>query len=73
MPLKQLTQQQFNTTDGTVYSINIDMEDMDTVDLVNYLELHKNSFLFQLLLHLFLPDLKVLMPYLKEYLNAGQS
>ena len=38
MPLKQLTQQEFNTTDGTVYSINIDMEDMDTVNLVNYLE-----------------------------------
>jgi len=38
MPLKQLTQQQFNTTDGTVYAINIDMEDMDTVDLANYLE-----------------------------------
>ena len=38
MPLKQLTQQEFNTTDGTVYAINIDMEDMDTVDLANYLE-----------------------------------
>ena len=38
MPLKQLTQQEFNITNGTVYAININMKDMDTVDLVNYLE-----------------------------------
>ena len=61
MPSKQLTQQQFNLTKGTIYAVNIDMENMDNESLVKYLEAKckgwfmsyyendkKNQFIFQL-------------------------
>ena len=61
MPSKELTQKQFNTVEGTIYAVHIDMKDMDQSDLVNYLNAkckgwfmpcyetdRQNQFLFEL-------------------------
>ena len=58
---KELTQNQFNTVEGTIYAVHIDMKDMDQSDLVNYLNAkckgwfmpcyetdRQNQFLFEL-------------------------
>ena len=61
MQSKELTQKQFNTVEGTIYAVHIDMKDMDQSDLVNYLNAkckgwfmpcyetdRQNQFLFEL-------------------------
>ena len=37
MRSKELTQKQFNTVEGTIHSVHIDMADMDKDDIVDYL------------------------------------
>jgi len=37
MQSKELTQKQFNTVEGTIHSVHIDMDDMDKDELVDYL------------------------------------